>query len=449
MFVSATLNKAEQNYAQIQKEALALVFAVNRFHKFLCGRKFTLVTDHQPLKAIFGEKNSLPTLASSRMQRWAVILSAHQYTIKYRKSEDIAAADFLSRFPEKQSSTETVLAILEQPKLPITAQNIAVETERDLILKRVKNFTKIGWSNKCADEEIKPYFLKRHELSLEHNCLYWGSKIVIPKALTDYVLELLHEGHPGIVRMKMRARNDVWWPSMNVEIEREVGKCHVCQTLAPKQPEKNLMSWPKFEKPWYRVHIDFFYFKNTNFLLIVDSSSKWVDIHIMNGTNATQTIEKLRITFAILGLPKYLVADNGPPFNSVSLSEFCLQNGITLLYSPIYHPQSNGQAERLVRTVKEGFKKLLMKEKFLDKSLQYLVSVFLINFRNTPSSVTNRTPSESILKYTPRTLITMLKESSKGKEEDKGLDNKNREVLAEGEKVYVYKTRKKIGVKEK
>lgn len=100
-YASRTLSTSERNYAQIEKEALALVFGVNKCHKYLYGRQFTLVTDHKPLATTLGPKNSVPTLAAARMQRWALILSAYQYDIEYRKAADHANADAFSRLPLK------------------------------------------------------------------------------------------------------------------------------------------------------------------------------------------------------------------------------------------------------------------------------------------------------------------------------------------------------------
>ena len=80
-YASRSLSSAEQTYAQIEREALAIVFAVRRFHQYLYGRTFTLVTDHRPLCKILGEKEGIPPLASARMQQWALLLSAYQYKI--------------------------------------------------------------------------------------------------------------------------------------------------------------------------------------------------------------------------------------------------------------------------------------------------------------------------------------------------------------------------------
>ncbi len=86
-FTSRTLNKAETNCAQFEREAWSVVFGI--FHQHLYGRKFTLLTDHQPLTTILGPHTGIPSLAASRLQRWALLLSAHSYDIKYCKSDTV------------------------------------------------------------------------------------------------------------------------------------------------------------------------------------------------------------------------------------------------------------------------------------------------------------------------------------------------------------------------
>ena len=91
-----TLTPSEKNYPQIEREALALLFGVKRFHQYLYGCKFCLITDHKPLTAILAADKAIPSLAAARLQRWAILLSAYQYDIQFRRTQDHANADGLS-----------------------------------------------------------------------------------------------------------------------------------------------------------------------------------------------------------------------------------------------------------------------------------------------------------------------------------------------------------------
>ena len=98
-FASRTLAPAEKNYAHLEKEALALIYGVRHFHKYLMGRKFTLVTDDRPLLRILGAKEGVPTLAAARLQRWALIVSAYSYELEYRAGQDNKEAGVLFQLP--------------------------------------------------------------------------------------------------------------------------------------------------------------------------------------------------------------------------------------------------------------------------------------------------------------------------------------------------------------
>lgn len=130
------------------------------------------------------------------------------------------------------------------------------------------------------------------------------------------------------------------------------------------------------------------------------------------GTNVMQVIEKLKRTFAVMGLPGTIVSDNGPPFNSAEFEKFCHINGINIVKSPPYHPQSNGVAKHHIQTVKVALKKFLGEKSTLIAEQQ--IVNFLFSFRNTPCSTTGLSSNEIIFKLKPKTRLDLLKPTKGG-----------------------------------
>lgn len=174
-FASRTLSPAERNYAQIEKEALALVYGVRKFHTYLFGRKFTLVTDHKPLLSILGPKKGIPSLAAARLQRWAILLSAYSYDIQFKSTLHHGNADGLSRLPlqqdpENESSMDATLFNMSQIEaLPLMCQEIETASRNDPILSKIIQFTKCGWPDKVP-EVLKPYQSREAELTGGRMC---------------------------------------------------------------------------------------------------------------------------------------------------------------------------------------------------------------------------------------------------------------------------------------
>ncbi|XP_021340098.1 uncharacterized protein K02A2.6-like [Mizuhopecten yessoensis] len=410
-FASRTLAPSEKNYAQIEKEALALIFGVKKFHKYLYGRRFTLVTDHKPLTTILGPKTGVPTLAAARMQRWALILSAYQYDIVYRKAAEHGNADAFSRLPVQGKIEPEEAAIFKfshADELPVEAEDISRATRKDPILSRVLDYVLSGWPNHVTDTELQPYFQRREQLSTEQGCILWGLRIIIPPAYRERLLADLHDQHIGICRMKALARSYLWWPGLDQEIEQQVSACSVCQSVRNLPATAPLHSWSWPTRVWQRLHIDFAEKDQQYFLVLIDSHSKWLECVDMSTTTSTKTIEVLRSLFASYGLPEEIVSDNGPQFISSEFEMFLRQNGVKHTLVAPYHPASNGAAERSVQILKRTLlKQVLDGDKSL--SIKHRLANFLITYRATPHTVTGVSPAELFLKRQMRTKLTLLK----------------------------------------
>ena len=213
-FVSRSLSKAEKGYAHLDKEGPTIVFGATKFHHYLFGHKFTIFSDHKSLQYIFSATCPTPTLASACIQRWTLILSAYNYQIQYKPGKDSSNADVLSRLPLPHSSQsvplpgEIILLMDTLESSPVSATQIRTWTTNDPALSRVRNLVLQGWID-MTDEQLQPYQRRKDELSIHTGCVLLGSRMVVPPAGHKGVMEELHQGHPGINRMKGLARGFV------------------------------------------------------------------------------------------------------------------------------------------------------------------------------------------------------------------------------------------------
>ncbi|CAC5418671.1 unnamed protein product [Mytilus coruscus] len=180
-FASRLLNKAERNYSQIDKEALGIIFGVKKFHTYLYGRKFTLITDHMPLVSIFNPKKGISTTSAARLQRYALFLSGYTYDIEYKNTNKHTNADALSRIPQESTESDgeefdavDVFMLKQLEHLSLTNNNIRRETARDKILSRVYEFVQKGWTVN-DDIDLKPYFNRKNELSISQGCFFFNT----------------------------------------------------------------------------------------------------------------------------------------------------------------------------------------------------------------------------------------------------------------------------------
>ena len=223
--------------------ALAIIYAVKKFHKYIYGRRFSLLTDHKPLLPIFGSKKGIPTYSANRLQRWATILAGYNFEIKYRKTTDFGQADGLSRLiANHQTPTEeTVIANIALEKdirsiladsirnIPVTADEIRHESKKDAVIRMAMNYVQKKWPASPVQGELLDLYNRRKALPVIDSCLMFKESAVIPPSLRRRgLLKQFHSNHPGTNRMKAIARGYAYWSGMDKDIEGIVKDCLKC-----------------------------------------------------------------------------------------------------------------------------------------------------------------------------------------------------------------------------
>ena len=209
-YASRTMSKTERKYAQIDKEALSIIFGVRKFHQYLAGRSFVIMTDHQPLLRLFAPHKRMPEIMSPRMLRWSLLLAGYNYTLQFRAGKHHANADALSRLPIPADVAEDnvpeppeVLFVNQDEQLPVTAEQIAEWTTSDNTLKQVLEWVKNGWPiTKKLEVCFEPYVRRKDALTCLRDCLLWGSRVIVPPPARPMLLQQLHESHMGMNAME-------------------------------------------------------------------------------------------------------------------------------------------------------------------------------------------------------------------------------------------------------
>lgn len=454
-YASRTLSKAEKNYSILDIEATAIIFGVKKFYQYLYGREFILAVDNQPLVRIFGNDKEIPKIAASRLQRYAVTLASFNYKIEYVKSKN-NCSDFLSRCPVGNVSTcdsvETgYVNYFENNGLNLSISLIETETEKDQVLSQVKKHLIEGWTSFSTkkvqgDNFLRVFWEKRVELSILKGCVLYQHRVVIPESLKEKVLNMVHRSHLGVFKTKGLAKSFVWWPKINRDLELLTKNCRECLETKPESQKSKLTVWPYESEVWFRIHIDHGSLFNKNFLVIVDSSSKWIECIEVNSLSSKENIEVLYKLFSQLGFPGTLVSDNGTCFCSKEFEDFCKKNGIEHITSPVYHPSSNGQAENAVKTCKNFLKKICLQNKFPEDYKEQLCN-FLTDYRNAIHATTGFEPSVLLLGRKIRTVFDSLIPRN-GEDRENSNSSRQKKVLENVEKSQVnqrnqYKGRQK------
>ena len=257
-YASRTLNRAEKQYSVIEKECLALVYAVKQFRHYLLGKHFTIFTDHNPLVWLSSQK----TLG--KLIRWALFLQEYDFTIKYRKGSSNQNADALSRvntndfqhcnITELQVGHSIAKLEEQQSKDPIISQIIYYLHNNSLPQKPMP-FKR--WLQIWSQLQIKDGILYRVSRSPGHEC---STLIVVPASLCQYYLQQFHDsvsaGHQGFHKTLDRLRQVVYWVGMSSDVQKYCESCDIYQRSKPCLSTHIPLVNVPIGKPWEMVAVD-------------------------------------------------------------------------------------------------------------------------------------------------------------------------------------------------
>jgi hypothetical protein len=365
-FISRSLSDTEKNYAVIEKEALAVTWACERLTEYVQGLDLLIETDHKPLVTLLGkaELHKVPP----RIQRFRLRLMRYHIKVVHVPGKNQITADALSRAPvsspEKSDDTfvseTTAYAQQSIDFLPTSTkrlQEIRDAQKADPETSQIRGYCTNGWPAVMPESPLlKQYWVNRDHFTVVEDLLLFDDRLVIPRDLRLNILDLLHEGHMGITKTRALATTCVWWPNISSHIEETVNKCNTCAVHRPERKEPLLpSSFP--ERPWSRLGMDLFDLKGKTFLVVVDYYSRWVELRPLKKLTSSHTINHIKSMFGIHGIPDIVVTDNGPQFSSAEFRKFAKDYGFVHTTSSPRYPQSNGEAERCVQTVKKLLKK--------------------------------------------------------------------------------------------
>jgi hypothetical protein len=256
------------------------------------------------------------------------------------------------------------------------------------MLQRVKK----AIENNDDNTRIEPFEQVRAELSITGDgILLKGNQLVIPTSLRRQVVKLAHGGHMGIVKTKQLARQHVWYPGLDNDVEQAVKSCHMFQINSDTTKPLPTQMSPVPNEPWKFLSANFYgpLKDNSYLLVIIDDGSRFPVCRRVTSTAWNKVIPAFNSVLSKFGIPANLRIDNGPPFNSAKFKDFAQEQGFHHQKVTPRWAQANGHVERLMRNIG----KVLRSAPADQASFESELNEFLRNYRATPHSSTRTAPS--------------------------------------------------------
>lgn len=426
-YAAKSLTETEKRYPQNQREALAVVWGVEKFGQFLLGSMFKIFTDNKAVQFLFGGKERDNKRAITRAEGWVLRLSSYNFEMKFIKGEE-NVADPLSRlckpgdkpFEDSDKNQELwsikssinafkletprpvyVKALSDDKTQVITLEKVAIESKKDKLITVLREaLTTDIWPD--VTKNYRPF---AEEMFFQGEILVRGHRVILPASLQQSAIEITHLSHAGVNTMKRALRERVWWSGLDADVETYVKKCKSCtqMSVCNAPPPMTRTEMPK--APFDFIAIDFFSpGEKEKVLVVTDYHSRMLICAPIASNTTEKTIEALEKVFAVYGIPLRMKADNGPPFQGEEFAAFCEQTGIDLVHSVPYWAQQNGQAERCMKMVRRS----LMAAKLERKNWKIALQNLEFTYNNSPHTQTGKAPAEVFFGRKVRGLLPLF-----------------------------------------
>lgn len=437
-YASRTLSNSEKKYSQIEKEALALVYAAEHFKDFITGINVTLETDHRPLIQILQSK-PLDEL-TPRLQRIRMRLMRYNYKVIFVPGKQLVLADCLSRNPigctnsagkdfAEEIDHYVHFVTSHLPATKCMLQKIKDEQEKDYVCAKLKEFCLNKWPTKNRlPSGLSAYFQLKDNISFSNGFLMLDTRLIIPPSLQRELLAKIHEGHLGINKCRDRARQSIWWLGISLQLKDLIENCPSCieQRYNIKEPFVK-EAFP--DRPWQKVGMDLFKLE-VWYLIIIDYYSRYFEIFQLKNLTEKEIIKKCKEAFARYGIPEIVRSDCGTQFAS-EFRSFAKEFDFEHVTSSPKYSQSNGAAEAAVKIAKGIIKKC--KED---------VNLGLLAYRTTPLE-NGFTPAELMFSRKIRSRLPMLPNKLESFKDHKKVIGKEKDRKGKQERNYNRRHRSK------
>lgn len=402
-YASRALSKTEQNYAQIEKELLAVVFSLEKFHDYTYGRKVVVHSDHKPLVSIVKKPISELT---PRLQRLRLRLLRYNFDLIFQPGKELFVADTLSRVYLADEPADESYQLLDVHSCanvvasPAKLAELVAATAADQDIQTLKIYMRGGWpkSKKRLTPALARYRTIVNDLSFRNNLLFFQNRLVVPTSQIAPMLLQLHAGHLNVHKTKILARNTLFWLGMAADIEMYIGSCDTCNKFRKNNAKETLLPFPCATRPWQRLHTDILTFDAKDYLVVYDAYSQWLELFSLRSKTASEITTHFTMLFSRFGVPQEIVSDN-VPYNSVEWLAFADTWQFTPLFSSPRYTQANGASEKAVSIAKGVLRKNIN------------VPYALLQYRNAPIPHLGSSPAQLLMGRSLRTRVPVPESS--------------------------------------